>query len=243
MITPELVRTRESCFTINNNLTLQLDGKTTNIYVNGKLFRHCKYLLLHIPNKNVRDYRSIDSIDEAEDIYNRSLERPRTSACKISPEEEFFGHCSNLQAWAENDYDSRILHRTLAFPLLKRLCDTGDSFAKIKLREEIALRLESGHPSVVRYLIFRGYLSYLGETEIRDIFLNLIRKLGKNINPKTYSAIIHYFFNKYKSEFGFSLLELTHGMREEKNHRNIKGSFKRESNAQFSQSFDFISNQ
>lgn len=222
----KLAKTRKASFTINNNLTLQLDGKTTNIYINGKLFRHCKFLLLQIPNESIKDYRSADSIDEAEDIYSRSLEHPRTSACKISPEEEFFGHCSNLQAWAENDYDSRILHRTLAFPLLKVLCDTGDSFAKIRLREEVAIRLESGHPSVVRYLISGGYLSYLEENEVKDIFLNLIRKQGKDINPKTYDAIIHYFFNKYQSEFGFSLLELTNRMREEKNHRKIKGSYK-----------------
>jgi len=25
----------------------------------------------------------------------------------LSPEEEFKGHCSNLQVWVENDYDSK----------------------------------------------------------------------------------------------------------------------------------------
>ncbi len=215
-----------------------MNGETTNIYVNGKLFRHCKFLLLQIPNENIKDYKSIDSIDEAEEVYSRSLERPRTSVCKISPEEEFFGHCSNLQAWAENEYDSRILHRNLAFPLLKMLFDTGDSFAKIRLREEVALRLESGHPSVVRYLISEGYLSYLDENEIGNILLSLIRKHGKNINPKTYDAIIHYFFNKYQAEFGFSLLELIERMGKEKNYRNTKGSCKCGLTFNFSQYFD-----
>ncbi len=29
---------------------------------------------------------------------------------EISEEEEFRGHCSNLQAWYENDYDTRLFY-------------------------------------------------------------------------------------------------------------------------------------
>ena len=54
----------------------------------------------------------------------------------------------NLQTWAENGYDTRILHSTLAFPLLKRLTEVGDLIAKNKLKEEIAIRYFYGMKNV-----------------------------------------------------------------------------------------------
>ncbi len=48
----------------------------------------------------------------------------------ILPIKEFWGHCSNLQAWAEYGYDTRLLHPNLAFPLLEKLATVGDPIAK-----------------------------------------------------------------------------------------------------------------
>ena len=73
-------------------------------------------MLLNIETTRFKDYDSIQSIDEAAEYLNRTLERGYR---KIDPETEFWGHCSNLEAWAENNYDTRFLHRNLAFPLLK----------------------------------------------------------------------------------------------------------------------------
>jgi len=39
----------------------------------------------------------------------------------IKPREEFWGHCSNLQAWIEFDYHPELLHSSLTIPILKRL--------------------------------------------------------------------------------------------------------------------------
>ncbi|MHA1473366.1 MAG: leucine-rich repeat protein, partial [Promethearchaeota archaeon] len=66
----------------------------------------------------------------------------------------------------ENDYDTRILHRNLAFPLLKRLSDAGDPLAKKKFKEEIALRYSSGHSTVITFLNQSGYLKYLSSEEL-----------------------------------------------------------------------------
>lgn len=33
---------------------------------------------------------------------------------KIPADIEYWGHCSNMQVWAENNYDSRLLHRSIA---------------------------------------------------------------------------------------------------------------------------------
>jgi len=152
-------------FKINDFLTLKLQNNRTNIYVKNRIFTQCMYLLLNIPVDRIRDYDPIDSIDEAAEVLDRSLEGSR-SQYLITPEEEFVGHCSNIQVWAENDYDTRILHRNLAFPLLKRLSDVGDPLAKKKFKEEIALRYSSGHSTVIMFLSQNGYLKYLSREEL-----------------------------------------------------------------------------
>jgi len=140
--------------------------------VRGRLFNQCKYLLLDIPTSRVREYDNIGSIDEAADQLDRSLEGNHNSYSyfrRITPETEFWGHCSNMQAWAENGYDTRLLHRNLAFPLLKTLVDAGDPQAKRVFKEQIALRIVSGYPSVVEFLSQQGYLKYLTKNELQTV--------------------------------------------------------------------------
>ncbi|MFX1489321.1 MAG: Rab family GTPase [Promethearchaeota archaeon] len=153
-------------FKINDFLELKLENGRTNIYVGGLLFRQCKYLLLNINSNNFESYENIDSIDEAAEKLDHSME---TRGSNIPPRTEFWGHCSNLQAWYENNYDTRILHRNLAFPLLKALADAGDKLAKRVFKEQLAIRLESGYPSVVIYLVKQGYLNHLTEEELETI--------------------------------------------------------------------------
>ena len=141
------------------------------------------YLLLNIPVDRIRDYDPIDSIDEAAEVLDRSLEGSRSQHL-ITPEEEFVGHCSNIQVWAENDYDTRILHRNLAFPLLKALCDAGDLIARRKFKEEIAMRYATGHPTVVRFLTQNGYLHYLTEDEFESILIDIDLPRHKELSRK-----------------------------------------------------------
>ena len=145
-------------FKLSKYLTIKLEDGYTNIYVNGEYFEQCKYLLLNISKKSLHNFDKVESIDEAAEILNHSMEGESGQEIEISPEAEFWGHCSNLQVWIENDYDTRLLHSNLAFPLLKKLAYTGDLTAKKVFKEEIALRLLSGYPSVVSYLIEEGYL-------------------------------------------------------------------------------------
>lgn len=104
-------------------------------------------------------------------MLDRTLEEGDLEERGITPEEVFIGHCSNLQAWAENDYNSRLLHRTMAFPLLKRLVEAGDSVAKAVFKEEIISRFESGNPTVVRYLISEGYIRKYVKEELLEALL------------------------------------------------------------------------
>jgi len=156
-------------FKINEFITLKLEGGRTNIYVKGQLFNQCKYLLLNINTKKARDYDEIGSIDEAIETLNRGMEGGGANRFEITPETEFWGHCSNIQAWAENNYDTRILHRNLSFPLLKRLASLDDLKAKRVFREEVAMRLESGYPSVIAFLSYGGYLNVITDDEFKII--------------------------------------------------------------------------
>jgi len=168
-------------FKVNDYLKLRLKNTKTNIYVGGRLFRQCKYLLLDIPINKIRDYDEIQSIDEAAEKLDSSMEGGGRYKYNISPETEFWGHCSNIQAWYENNYATCLLHRNLAFPLLKALVKAGDPVAKKVFKEEIARRFESGYPSVVLYLINQGYLEYLNNEELDTViespkFLNSLSK-------------------------------------------------------------------
>ncbi|MFW9972171.1 MAG: hypothetical protein ACFFDF_18435 [Candidatus Odinarchaeota archaeon] len=165
---------------INEYITLKLVGGKTYIYVNGIRFIQCIRLILNIPKSDVHIYDEIDSIDEAAKVYSRQVFQNRivrglmaapvpNQRHNITPEQEFWGHCSNIQAWVEHDYDTRILMSNIAFPLLRELAKAGDPLASKIFKEEIALRLESGYPSVVHYLLNQGYLSYFNASEFKTI--------------------------------------------------------------------------
>ena len=158
-------------FRVNQYITLQLEEDKTNIYVNEELFDQCKYLLLEIPIKTYEALEEIESVDEAAERLGKTLEGAGKKDIEIPPDVEFWGHCSNLQVWVENKYDTHLLHRSLAFPLLKKLTELGDLLAKIKLQEEIIKSLESCYFSVVEFLVNGGYLTYLTEPKLAYSFL------------------------------------------------------------------------
>lgn len=110
-------------FRVHELITLKLEEDKTVIYVAGEKFRQCNKLILEIPVKNTTDFDEILSIDEVVEEQWSEVVRMKYT---IPPEEEFWGHCSNLQTWVEHDYDTRLLHRELAFPLLKKLVALGD---------------------------------------------------------------------------------------------------------------------
>ena len=162
-------------FKVNEYLSLKLEDSSTNIYVKGELFQQCKFLLLNIPVDEIMSFEDIDSIDEAIEKLDRSLEG-RSKDLVIPPETEFWGHCSNLQVWYENHYDTRILHSNLAFPLLKRLVEAGDVRAKRVFREEIVSRYIKGNETVQNYLMEEKFLTVLEDEELRQLVIELIER-------------------------------------------------------------------
>jgi hypothetical protein len=69
----------------------------------------------------------------------------------------------------------------ISFPLLRELARAGDPKASKIFKEEIALRLESGYPSVVLFLINQDYLKFLTKEELETILEKpaFIKKLLK----------------------------------------------------------------
>jgi len=172
-------------FKINEFITLKLENNETIIYVKSKKFRQCLRLVLQIPKNDLEKFDQIDSIDEATEVYKhlyKNLIIPSTNTIEeelpfsILPEQEFQAHCSNLQAWVENEYDTRLLHSNLSFPLLKELTEIGDPLAKKVFKNEIIERFASGYKSVIIYLKNAGYLKFLKRDEIEIIVIDLFKK-------------------------------------------------------------------
>jgi len=200
-------------FQINKFIELRLEDGKTNIYVNNQHFRHCKYVLLRkrlfeIENEGILDIASVDELAEQLD---NSLEQKLPEEIDISVETQFWVHCSNMQVWAEHDYDSKLLHSNLSFPLLKRLTEVGDSIARRVFKDEIAERFASKHESVSQYLITEGYLNFFNDEELltlaelnREIFEENLMYVRKEF-VCTYlgddGKIIERLEKKYKTPF------------------------------------------
>ena len=166
----------ENEFKINEYITLKLESGRTNIYVKGELFQQCKFLLLNIPTEKIRDLDEIDSIDAAAQMLGWTEEGQLNVEYVIPPETEFWGHCSNLQVWYENNYDTRLIHSNLAFPLLKRLVEEGDVNAKRVFREEIVKRYIKGNETVQTYLMQENFLTFLKDEELKQLIMELFAR-------------------------------------------------------------------
>lgn len=160
----ELYKPRK-IFKINELVDLRLIGNRTFLFVNNKRLMVCTFLLINIPKDRVHDYDEIKSIDEAAEILDKSLERVPPYFYKITPEEEFKAHCSNIQAFFENGLNTNILHTNIAFPLLKELVHQGFEPAQKVFKEEIAIRFNEGTFNSRRFLYLGGYLRFLNKEE------------------------------------------------------------------------------
>lgn len=158
-------------FKVNDYISLRLENDVTNIYINNKLFNQCKLLLLDIPVGKITPTEEVQSVDEMLEQQDISIEEVENIRLKIPADVIFWGHCSNLQLWAEYDYNTRLLHSNLAFPLLKKLAEIGDIKALQKFREEIAERLDSGCFSVVQYLFLNSFTENLTREELFNSLL------------------------------------------------------------------------
>ncbi len=154
-------------YKVNDHIILRLENEKTNIYVDGELFNQCKYVLMRKTVDELKDLlEDMDSVDDLEDYLDHSLHYAEPELIDIPPETRFWVHCSNMQVWAENNYDTRFLHSNLSFPLLKKLTELGDSKAKKVFKQEIAKSIERGNQKTLLFLKYNEYLNFLNHEEI-----------------------------------------------------------------------------
>lgn len=181
-------------FTVNERITLKLENGKTNIYIKGKLFRQCKYLLLEIPVDEMDSFDEIQSIDEVAEKLDHTMENEFTPELSIPPKVEFWGHCSNLQVWYEQKYDSRLLHSNLAFPLLRKLTDVGDPLARQIFKEVLTKRLISGAYAVMELLINGNYIELFNRDELWSVLGDLHKDAFKSYDD--YISVKFYLLEK-----------------------------------------------
>ncbi|KKK95942.1 hypothetical protein LCGC14_2667750, partial [marine sediment metagenome] len=185
-------------FRLNNYLELRLEKGKTIIYLQGKPVSQCLQLVMQIPNEDVGVYDFINSIDEANEVKNAMLEEEglieRTERPLITPEEEFWGHSSNLQVWVEHGYDTRILHSNLSFPLLKRLMLAGDKKAKKVFNEEVAKRCDDGYVPVILTLFENGCINHLNGEQFNYVMSSLERLLNQELEQEDKIIVLFVLF-------------------------------------------------
>lgn len=184
-------------YTINKVLDLRFEDEKTNIYVNNRLFMHCKYILLNITPYNTEEITRINSIDEIVENLDRSTEFSRIKLRHITPEMEFWVHCSNLQAWYENRYNTCLIHSNLAFPLLKELAKAGDLIAREMFKEEVAKRFESQNLGVIQFSLYNNYLDYFNKEELECFFSQIKGNLTELLITQLKVLLIS-FFTEYR---------------------------------------------
>ncbi len=229
----------ENVFVLNDYLKLKYENGSTGIYVNDDYFRQCTYLLLNLPKDEIEEFDEVKSIDDAEyklshELHGFHNKDKKEKEYGIDPKQEFIAHCSNMQAWVENDYNTQILHRTIAFPLLRKLVEVGDLKAKKAYKEELAYRLEANELNVAVYLIEGDYLKELSDDELEIIIDNIKPGIAKiilqeyckekylpyNFDGKNLSLVIEddeiyltsyernrFTYNDYKNPFRLTFLE------------------------------------
>ncbi len=164
-------------FKVNDFINLRLEDGRTKIIVNGEEFMICKGVAIRIPVVELDDIQDLTSIDNLANRTYKLSEEENNIEDKITLETEFMVHCSNLQVWAENGYDTKLLHSNLAFPLLKRLSEAGDLQAKRIFKEEIVKRYLEGNKEVQKFLAHEGYIIILTPEERQFLFKKNYKEL------------------------------------------------------------------
>ncbi len=173
---------------INDYITVKIVKNKVHVFVLNEIFRQCKHVLINISIRKMKEYDTINSIDDVIENYGEG-------DINITLEDLLLGHSSNLIAWYEHGYDTRLIHSNLGFPLLKKLSEVGDPLAIKVFKEEIAKRLLSGNWSTLTFLVEGGYIDYLSREELEsildDLSINVIKDLTRYIDDLSENCLLN----------------------------------------------------
>jgi tetratricopeptide (TPR) repeat protein len=138
-------------FVVNEHLDVAWDteDKRVRVLVDGKPFLYCSFLIaaVNASNGEISSIDDLASVDGARRLAGKSVRD------LLSVEEEVLAHASNIQAWAENGYNTRLLHSNIAFPLLRALVTAGDAKARRVLDVELTERMRDGSDTTRRAIL------------------------------------------------------------------------------------------
>lgn len=159
---------KEKEFIINENLKVRLENDKSIIYINNEPFKTCISIFVKDPLENFTDYTNFESID--------SIDYTNPSALEILEDQEdfpyesiFWAICSNLQVWAENNYNTRLLHSQISFPILKKLSEEGNLEAREVYKKEVIKRFKTCYPWVLHYIV-EECIDDFSKEEIIDMY-------------------------------------------------------------------------
>ncbi len=177
-------------------LTVKLIDGESRIFIDDEELMLCKFVPLAIPAEDLPKFKNIESINDVIDHLDYSLAHADWKELSEKKRKEledldFFVNCSNLQAWVEHDYNTRLLDYRLSFPILKELAKKGDEYARMRFKEELIERWCHGSTEVKKYL-WESYdiLKELSEEEYYSMYEPKTAKILEEVDKnRDYSVI------------------------------------------------------
>lgn len=162
------IQDAEKVYTVNEYLKIGLDKEEIKIYINNEYFNGPDNYLFGI-YLNKAKYKDLLGIIDDHDKNTQLL----------SLETEFWGLCENFRTWYELDYDCRLLHPELTFPILKKLYKVGEPQAVRVFKKELMERAQEGSEPARKYLLYERTLKLFSLEELETI-RNTVAPVHKN---------------------------------------------------------------
>ncbi|MHA1479374.1 MAG: hypothetical protein ACTSPU_14360, partial [Promethearchaeota archaeon] len=211
-------------YKVNEFLTLKLEEHKTYIYVNNERRDFTKIFNIHKIKEKYFKY--VDSIEEAVfrfdvlDNYNYdALEEDEEIS--NSSEEEFRDHCSILQTWLDNDFDTSdigtSLLQTYLLLYLSEMCryaDIDNPLVIEFIKNEITKRIDSGSYNIVLFLFDQSFFYFFSQEEVENfdwdrIFSGFVL-FCKHVDNIKYDEDYYDFvdeFNLHHQDWRFSYID------------------------------------
>lgn len=134
---------------INEYIDLVWERGRPRIYVAGKPFLYCSFLVIAVDPEDPENERAtVEQLAQrpgAAELEGREAVGMTIQGHTLTEDDVMFGFASSLHGWVDLDYNTQALHVNLSFPLLKELARAGDAKAKRVLQAEIVNRLKEAY--------------------------------------------------------------------------------------------------
>ncbi len=194
----KLPENKKQIFKINEFLSVIYNPrgfKKSYAMVKNEIVIQCRYLLIDIDPTDLGEYDEFKTIDQIKTYLEKKKRKKEKSISQYwerpGPLTEFWGHSSNLQVWAEHEYNVDLIHSNLGLPLLKKLFEVGDPIAKRVYKEEIAHKLEDDHLNGLIIMLTGKYLDVFNKEELdtiledKNLLTQAILRNHKSLRTKT----------------------------------------------------------